>query len=68
MTCSVTEVTCTNCENRFCGFLNDLFNVSKQYAATCPECEKQTFFAGKVAIIDIAVPKDAVQIMYVEQL
>lgn len=68
MTCSVTEITCTNCENRFYGFLNDLFNVSERYAATCPECEKQTFFSGKGAFIDIEVPQDAVQIMYVKQL
>lgn len=68
MTHSVTEIICNKCNTKFNGVLNDLFNISKEYAATCPNCEKETFFIGGAAIIDADIPKDAVKIMYVKNI
>ncbi|MGI2197664.1 hypothetical protein [Shewanella baltica] len=68
MTNSVTEVTCRKCSHIFTGVLNDLFNVSKEYAATCPSCKSETFFNPGAAFIDIDIPKDAVTIKYVAKL
>ena len=68
MTHSVTEITCDKCNTKFSGVLNDIFNISKEYAATCPNCSKQTSFIGGAAIIDSDIPKDAVKIMYVKNI
>ena len=67
MTHSVIEITCNECKTKFNGVLNDLFNVSKEYAAACPFCKKQSFFKGSAAIIDAEIPVNAVQIMYVTE-
>jgi len=68
MTKSVCDISCDHCENKFSGVLSDLFDVSKTYAAECPNCSKQTFFNGVCAIIDGDIPKDAVAIKYVAVL
>lgn len=68
MTHSVMKITCNKCSAKFNGVLNDLFNISKEYAATCPKCEQQTFFMGGAAIIDADIPKDAVKTMYVKNI
>ena len=68
MSHSAIEITCDKCTAKFSGILNDLFNISKEYAATCPSCEKQVFFMGGAAFIDEEIPKDAVKIMYVKNI
>lgn len=68
MSHSVTEITCDKCTTKFSGVLNDLFDVSKEYAATCPNCEKQVFFIGGAAFIDEGIPKDAIKVMYVKNI
>ena len=65
MTHSVIDVTCNYCSNTFTGVLYDLLHISKEYAATCPSCNKQTFIKDRAAIIDTPVPDDAVEILYV---
>lgn len=68
MSHSVTEITCGKCNERFSGVLNDLFNVSKEYAATCPKYGNENFFAGGGAFVDTKIPENAVQIKYVAKL
>lgn len=68
MTNSVTEVTCRECSHKFTGVLHDLFDVSKEYAATCPSCKCETFFNPGAAFIETGIPKDAVTIKYVAKL
>ncbi len=65
MTDSVINITCDKCQTKFIGVLHDLLNVSKEYAATCPNCSNQTFIKDRAAIINTAIPDDAVEIMYV---
>jgi hypothetical protein len=42
-----------------------LFDVSKTYAAQCPECNEQTFFVGESAFLDVDIPENTVTIKYV---
>ena len=67
MTHSVINITCNNCSTKFIGVLHDLLNVSKEYAATCPACNKQTFIKDRAAIINTPIPENAVKIMYVTE-
>jgi hypothetical protein len=62
MSISVTDITCTNCENKFSGYFEGIFNVSNMYRASCPKCEKQELFTGVGAFIDIAIPENAVKV------
>lgn len=68
MTHSVTNITCTNCDEKFDGVLHDIFNVDKNYAAQCPKCNGMTIFYGVAGIIDSDIPLDAVDIKYVAKL
>lgn len=68
MTQSQIKITCTHCTGNFSGVLNDLFDVSKTYAAQCPECNEQTFFCGESALVDVDIPENAVTIKYVAAL
>lgn len=63
---SVTKVTCTNCKESFQGYLEELFDASKEYSATCPHCKKKTFFMGVGAFIFNGIPDGAVQIIDIE--
>jgi len=67
MTHSIIDITCNSCSAKFTGVLHDLLNVSKEYAATCPSCNKQTFIKDRAAIINTAIPENAVKIMYVTE-
>ncbi len=48
--------------------VEDLFDVSKTYTATCPICEGQNLFDGPTAIIDTKIPSKAVKIEHVAKL
>jgi hypothetical protein len=68
MTKSVAEIACRECTQTFTGVLNDLFDVSKEYAATCPSCKCEIFFNPGAAFIDVDIPQDAVIVKYVAKL
>ena len=67
MTKSLIKITCTHCSGNLSGVLNNLFDVSKTYAAQCPECNEQTFFVGESAFVDADIPDDAVTVKYVAE-
>jgi hypothetical protein len=68
MSISVTDITCTSCNNKFHGYFEGIFNVSHRYGATCPKCEKQTLFTGVGAFIDTHIPENAVKITHIVKL
>jgi len=68
MTHSVINITCKQCNESLNGVLHDLFNTEKEYAITCPSCNKETFFNGKAAIVDSKIPEDAIEIKYVARI
>ena len=68
MSHSVTNITCSDCNEKFDGVLNDIFDVEKSYVAQCPKCNGLTIFYGVTGIIDPDIPQDAVDIKYVAKL
>lgn len=68
MTHSLSEITCGKCKSQFTGVLQDVFNIEKQYAATCPSCTEEVFFNPGVGIIGTEIPNNAVPIKYVAKL
>ena len=68
MTKSVTKIKCKGCHTEFYGYYEGLFNVSIEYAASCPNCNNQNFFFGPAAFIDGKTPDEAVKIMNVVKL
>ena len=63
---TVTKIICSDCEHLFTGVLHDLFDVSKNYVAECPECKGMTLFHGVADFINVEIPTGAVEIKYVE--
>lgn len=68
MTHSTTDITCSSCNNKYHGVLDGVFNNSSEYAATCPDCSKQTFLINQTGIIDSQVPNGAVIILPVKKI
>ncbi|MBH0041429.1 hypothetical protein [Pseudoalteromonas sp. SWXJZ10B] len=68
MTHTVTKITCSDCKQEFTGVLHNLFNVSENYAAECPECKGMTFFYGVADFVNVDIPVGAVEIKYVAKL
>ena len=64
MTYSIKELICTNCKEKFQGYLEGVFCVFNEYSTTCPQCKEQTVFKCNGSFIDIRISNGAVKIMH----